>query len=359
LNEFSSLQDYAGLKLKPLFYSEISSSFMIYDIFTGRDDIVRAFVKEFLGLRVEKLVCFHREKSYRGKGSIDLFICFETDGIKTDVLIEVKVHDYLSATTGQISTYYRAALDEKGDEGEVYFIYLTQFNLNNFDPSSGAVNPLTLGEFESASTELAKYKKYMKHIVWDDFYQFIGRYEDSLTKEQVLILSLQRQWMQEQCKKDIESNIVEVGSRDLTEFFKTDLNIERELSFGRKLNKNKRVSLVINLAQCDEKELAKVLEVIRGLAEASNIDRRIQMDSEEHTRKAAAEFLVSLAENESGWSLLAFYASLFDFVYKAVYLQLNGTGSRGFSIRVIVQGKGIISLCTLWSNKTVEFSLKR
>jgi len=50
-----------------------------------------------------------------------------------------------------------------------------------------------------------------------------------------------------------------------------------------------------------------------------------------------AQFI--LAENESGWTLLAFYASLFEFVHKAGYLPLNGTGSRGFSIRVNVQGK--------------------
>ncbi|MBS4022290.1 MAG: hypothetical protein KGZ79_07690 [Dethiobacter sp.] len=356
MEEYGNLQSYDGLKLKPLFHSEISSSFMIYDIFNGCADIVRDFVEEFLGLKVERLVCFDREKSYRGKGTIDLYICFDAGGVKTDVLIEVKVHDYLSATAGQINTYYRAAL---GDEGEVYFIYLTQFNKGNFHSSSGALTPPTLEEFESASNEFERFRKCLKHISWYDFYNFIGKYEDSLTREQGLILSLQRQWMREKCKKDIDSNVVEVGSRDLTEFFETNLDIEQELPFGIRINKNQRVSFRIDLARCGERELNKLLEVIGGLAEAGNIDRRVPRETEEHTRKAAAEFLAGLAENESSWALLAFYASLFDFVHKADHLQLNGTGSRGFSIRVNVQGKGIISLCTLWSNKTVEFSLKR
>ena len=41
------------------------------------------------------------------------------------------------------------------------------------------------------------------------------------------------------------------------------------------------------------------------------------------------------------------------------YLLLNGTGTRGFSIIVEIIGKGNVSLCTLWSNKTIEFSLNR
>ncbi len=47
------------------------------------------------------------------------------------------------------------------------------------------------------------------------------------------------------------------------------------------------------------------------------------------------------------------------FAHKTEYLSLNGTGTSGFSIRVEIKGKGEISLCTLYRNKLIDFSLKR
>jgi len=47
------------------------------------------------------------------------------------------------------------------------------------------------------------------------------------------------------------------------------------------------------------------------------------------------------------------------FAHKTEYLSLNGTGTSGFSIRVEIKGKEEISLCTLYRNKLIDFSLKR
>ena len=68
-----------------------------------------------------------REKSYQKKGSIDLFITFNTENRKCALLIEAKVHDYSSVTDYQISTYYNAVQEDQSYD-DIYFIYLTQFN---------------------------------------------------------------------------------------------------------------------------------------------------------------------------------------------------------------------------------------
>ncbi len=47
------------------------------------------------------------------------------------------------------------------------------------------------------------------------------------------------------------------------------------------------------------------------------------------------------------------------FKVKAENLRLYGTGTRGFSVKLEVLDKGEISLCTLYRNKTIEFSIKR
>jgi hypothetical protein len=51
--------------------------------------------------------------------------------------------------------------------------------------------------------------------------------------------------------------------------------------------------------------------------------------------------------------------ALFRLASEMSHLRLNGTGTRGFSIKLEVLDKGEISLCTLYRNKTVDFSLKR
>ncbi len=74
--------------------------------------------------------------------------------------------------------------------------------------------------------------------------------------------------------------------------------------------------------------------------------------------QAVEEFLSELAINRE-WKVLGFYAMLIEYAHKTEYLCLNGTGTSGFSIRVDIKGKGEISLCTLYRNKLIDFSLKR
>jgi len=80
--------------------------------------------------------------------------------------------------------------------------------------------------------------------------------------------------------------------------------------------------------------------------------------TEEQTLEAAVGFLTEMAANKE-WLLLRFYAGLFRLASEMSHLRLNGTGTRGFSIKLEVLDKGEISLCTLYRNKTVDFSMKR
>ena len=94
-------------------------------------------------------------------------------------------------------------------------------------------------------------------------------------------------------------------------------------------------------------------------ADSNNIDKKVKQATRDDTLLAAKEFLKSLSENEENWHLLSFYSSLFNFVNSTDYLLLYGTGTRGFSIKVNIKRKGIISMCTLWANKKIDFSIKR
>ena len=119
-----NIQKYDGLKFKPLFHSEISSRFLVFEIFNNHNEIAKSFLSQFLNWIITDVnISIVRERNYKGKGSIDLFINFEEDGIKTHVLIEVKVHDYLSAAKGQIRTYYEAALEELVEGGCLFYLF--------------------------------------------------------------------------------------------------------------------------------------------------------------------------------------------------------------------------------------------
>ena len=304
-----------------------------------------------------KQVVVDREKSYPGKGTVDLYfgVGFFDEGSMT-VLIEVKVHDYLSATAKQLETYYNAALEEKS--GEVLIVYMTQFNQGSFNQNWGALEPDTLREFASLKAIFGK-SDCFRHVTWQDFYSFIEAYRSRLSVEQQNMLQLQKKWMLAKTIKDLEEKIVHVGVRDLLEFFDAGIDIREELPFGREVTKNKRINYVINLAYCTEEQLNKVILTLKGLADSASIDRRPCHNTAQDTMEGAKRFLTTLVSNEKLWRLASFYVSLFDFTHQKHYLHFNGTGSRGFSIRANVTGKGMVSLCTLWANNTLEFSLQR
>jgi len=352
------LEKYNGLKLRPLFYSEISSSFMIYEIFHSHKKIAKEFLKNLFGLTIDNDITIIREKNYPRKGGIDIFLIFNSNGIKTVTLIEVKVHDYLSVKPGQIITYYEAAKEELGSDN-VYFIFLTQFNKNNFSSKSEVIEPNSIREFEESKKKIPDKK--IKHINWEEFHRFIDPYKDSLPREYVHILELQKTWMIAKSREDIELNTIDVGERDLSDYFSDiDIDIEKELlSFGDTQFKDKKEILTIDLIQCNKDQLDKILNVIKMFAVSNNVDINIKQVTRDETLLAAKDFLKSLSENEDSWDLLSFYSSLFNFVNNTDYLLLYGSGTRGFSIKVNIMKKGTISMCTLWTNKKIDFSIKR
>ena len=177
-----------GLKYTPLFHSEISSSYLIHEIFNEHDEIAREFLKKFLGIEItNETVSIKREHNYKGEGSIDLFIRFNSRDRETHVLIEVKVHDYKSATKGQIPRYYHAA-KEAFPEADIYFIYLTQFNEVDTPIANDISTPPTIEEYNRSKNIIDKQK--LKHICWESFHEFLNHFSDTLSKEETLMVNL-------------------------------------------------------------------------------------------------------------------------------------------------------------------------
>ena len=345
--------DYNGLRLTPLFYSEISSSYMLYDIFENHRDVLSKFVEQTFNV-VPVVKFIQRERPYPQRGSIDIFIEFIHRGKEKALLIEVKVHDYLSATYGQIGTYYNAVM-EQGVYDEVYFIYLTQFTAEN--DFTGIAAPKTLDEANRGKQLI---KDRFAHLCWGQIHSFLDSVRDKLTEEQRLIVSLNKQWMQEQCKADLESNKIEVGDRGIEDYFVgANIDIRQRLSFGKEVSENKRQIWRIYASSLDEQQLDSVFGVIKVLSTSSTVNKTKKYLTDEQTLVGAKEFLTEMAHSAGEWNVLSFYAKLFMFVETTCYLKFNGTGTRGFSIKVEIQGKGEISLCTIYRNKTIDFSLKR
>lgn len=347
------MKRYNGIGLTPLFHSEISSSYMLYDIFKNQEQIILQLIKEQFNLIPEKITV-ERERAYPKKGSIDIFIEFVKAGKRHALLIEVKVHDYLSATDGQISTYFNAVIEDSVYD-EVYFIYLTQFTAK--DDFKGIAIPKTIDESKKGK-ELIKER--FVHMSWEEMHTFLNKYYGILTEEQQLIVSLNRQWILQQCKIDLESNKIDVGERALEDyFFDLKIDIRNCLPFGNEVSENKRQIWRIDTSILEEKQLDTILEVISRYIMSDAVNKIKQYKTEELTLQGAKDFLAQMAQSTENWKLLSFYSRLFLLAEKRSYLKFNGTGSRGFSIKLEIQVKGEISLCTIYRNKTIDFSLKR
>lgn len=347
------MKNYNGEGLTPLFYSEISSSYMLYDIFEKNKTIASELIKNTFNIEAQVRE-IKREYNYNKKGSVDIFIDFTSKGKDSELLIEVKVHDYLSATDGQISTYYNAATKDNKDK-QVYFIYLTQFtNKDNFD---GVFSPKTIDEAIKGKNLI---KQNFAHISWKDMHTFLSNYYEIMTEEQKLIVSLNNQWITEKCKIDFEKNKIDIGDRGIEDYFyDVNIDIKKELNFGRSITKNKREIWIINLLELEDKQLDLVLEVIKSFSQSEAVNKLRKYKTEEITIEAAKKFLEKMLSNQEEWKLVGFYSRLFAQVENTNYLKFNGTGTRGFSIKLEIKTSGEISLCTVYSNKTIEFSLKR
>ncbi|MCR3922710.1 MAG: PD-(D/E)XK nuclease family protein [Firmicutes bacterium] len=347
------MKEYDGSGLTPLFYSEISSSYMLYDIFNNQKSIAIEFIEEVFGVKPDSVIV-ERERSYPKKGSIDIFVEFMLGDKKCALLIEIKVHDYLSATDGQIITYYNAVVEDAIYD-DVYFIYLTQFTEE--ESFEGITAPKTLDE-ASRGKDLINNR--FVHISWKQLHSFLEKYCGELTEEQKLIVSLNRQWILQQCKTDLDSNRIEVGSRSFGDYF-YDLNVDiiAALPFGSEVYENKRQIWRIDTYKLQENQLQAVLEIIKIYAGSEAINKIKQYKTEEQTLQGAKDFLMQLAQSVQDWNILSFYSRLFLIAEKTSYFKFNGTGTRGFSIKVEIAGKGEISLCTIYRNKIIDFSLKR
>lgn len=347
------MKEYKGSGLTPLFYSEISSSYMLYDIFKNQVQVPVRLIKEFFGLFPEK-INVDRERTYPRKGSVDVFIEFINEGKKHALLIEVKVHDYLSATEGQIGTYYNAAVED-GIYDEVYFIYLTQFTEEK--DFKGIAVPGTIDEAKKGK-ELIKEK--FLHISWEQMHVFLEGCHELLTEEQQLIVSLNRQWILQQCKTDLENNKVDVGERGLEDYFsdvKTD--IRSSLPFGHEVSENKRLIWRIDMSELNEKQFEAILDVIKIYSESNAVNKMKRYKTEESTLMGAKDFLMQISQSVEEWKLLPFYSKLFLIAENTDHLKFYGTGTKGFSIKLEIPGKGEISLCTIYRNKIIDFSIKR
>jgi len=344
--------NYDGVKLNPLFYSELPSSHLLYDIFDNHPEITTAFIKNYFGVEA-KQVMVTRERSYPKKGSIDIFIEFKNLKLRCALLIEIKVHDYLSVTEHQIGTYYDAVKDD-GVYDQVYFIFLTQFNdQTGFE---NIIKPKSLAEAARGRDLIGDN---FLHLSWKELHQYFDQYKPQLSREQQLMLDLQRNWITEKTRADLLSNVVETGERTLKDYFgdiEAALNLLEPL--GETYSQNNRLKLRIDTARLDEKKLNFVLDGIKLLGDSDRVNRKKLYRMGEQTLQAAEEFLSELAVNREWW-LLSFYAALFQYARDAEYLQFYGTGTSGFSIKVEIKGKGEISLCTLYRSKVIDFSLKR
>lgn len=352
------------LELVPIFYSEISSSYMLFD-FLGKGENCLIFLNYLkdndlisgdLNSYSKDLIV--REKAYKGKGSIDIYIRLKNAAGKHKIfLIEIKVHDYLSATPNQINTYMDAAKETEGHD-DITFIYLTQFNQKSLEGTSDIILPGTINVFNAAKDV---YPQRVFHITWDDFYNSLEsdlNYEKNNTQQ--LMLELHKSWMKAQMVKDISENKANLMDRTFDYYFPTTPDRIKELEpMGNLINKGSATVLYINLMERNKGELQLILDIIKHYATSEDVNRSISYDTPPETKKAARDLLANLALDEDKWKLMAFYSEVFLLFNELSYLYLQGTGTRGFSIKLSTKTSGEISLCTLWRNLTLEFRMLR
>ena len=334
-------------KYTPLFYSEISSSFLIYHLFHNHKNIMIDFVREHVGI-VLKDPTVEREFYFPKAGAIDLLI----KGDRCKILIEVKVHDYYSVTSGQIGTYWDAAVD-KFTQDEMYFIYLTQFNEHN------KINPLSpsIYEVESAAPKL---RNRLKHVNWGQFHECIGRHSNVLSADESQMFELQKEWMTAYVK-ELETKAPVSGRRDLFSYYFDDIppfDLKDELP-GNETTVADRKVFRVDLASNDQRVHDKILEIIGRFARSKNSE--VVRNEKKETLDASSKLLARLAGDVDSWVPLLFYARLFTFVKSCDNILLNGKESNKFSLTMKLKGKGEISLCTIYSGSQhrIEFGLLR
>jgi hypothetical protein len=354
-----NLQSINGLNLTPLFHSEITSSYLLKEVLSS-GNIAKRFIQHFLNVEATVIQRdVNREKWFEGSGSIDLYIKFTDNQKKNCVLIiEVKVHDYLSATKGQLDRYYKAVM-ENDHFDDIYIVYLTQFNVRNFTLSidNNITKPPTLTEFADFAKNHLNNEKFF-HLTWNEFHEFLVSETNQLTTELILMVDLQKLWINAQMETDMQKNTNKEGTRSFNELF-GGLEINVDFLQGQIISIEKRQTVEINLKNLEEDGLNRVFTFIVEATHAPTLLRKQNFKTEQETEKAVCNFLKGLADDIDTFRLLAFYAQLFNYVIKTDHLLLNGTGNRGFSIIANHESIPRLSVCTLLKSHKVVFGLVR
>lgn len=356
------MKQFDGKGLDPLFHSEISSSYLLFDLLESNQDAIPLLLEKWFNLPKDEIRVglIKKERMFPGKGALDLYIKFsDGSGERNTLVFEIKVHDYLSATEGQIEKYYNAVIADYEDydaaKEKVFFVYLTQFTER--DDFEGSTEPKTIREAKNA-------KKLMEdnfiHISWSEMYEVIEDYCKNLTEEQQLMLDLNKQWMLNKCERDLNNNEEKIGGRELEDYLPdVDLKIQEELPFGEKSHDKRRRKWRIDLAKINQEQFEKIVNLIKSLQDSDRVKENRNSPTEEHTLQAAKDFLTQLSQNETEWQMLGYFSRLFLLADTSTKLKFFGTGTRGFSIRLEVWDQGEISLCTIYNTGKIDFYVKR
>ncbi|QNB45490.1 hypothetical protein BR63_03645 [Thermanaerosceptrum fracticalcis] len=350
-------------ELTPIFHSEISSSYILMEFLRQGENCLKFLAymyKKGLGplnpqnYRVESI---EREKMYKGKGAIDIYIRLKhASGRSIIVLIEVKVHDYDSYKFNQIGTYFEAARESE-DSQDIYFIYLTQFNKQCFQDKTDVSQPGTVEEFRGAETD---YPGRIAHVSWPDFYAFIDEKIATITPTLEHLVILQRTWITDKIKRDLAKYAVNTLDREFGYYFPNTQQRMQELKeLGEEKAKRGAKVLEIDLKKLSADEVMKIAEVIEHYADSKDVERKASYVTGEDTLNAVRKFLGELVLRPENWSLLSFYFRVFSIFQTRSYLLLNGTGSQGYSVKLKTVTAREISLCTLWKNHVIDFRLAR
>jgi hypothetical protein len=347
-----------GIKLEPLFYSEINSSFILKTVLVEKN-IASDFIKQFLGLSATN-IDVNREKETKKDdivvGSIDLLISFYDDmNRKCALIIEVKIHDYLSATKDQIIRYYDALSSTK-EYHDIYLMYLTQFNERNLSVNDEVSRPNTISNFQSLLAENPSKSGQFKHINWIEMHKFLDNYHDALTPEIKVMVQLQKLWIFKQIEKDKENHKAMTGKRPFSDLFcgMDPSTIFPEL---KSHNQKSKEVLEINLKHCTQQKLDELFLFIVDVTKVDSLSRKYSLKSEEIAIQSAQKFLNGLILDHPNYKLLGFYVKLFDHVLSTSHIQLNGKGN--ISLIANHNNVGKISICTILSSHRIKFSLIR
>lgn len=349
-------------QLEPIFYSEISSSRLLGTILKEYPEIGKSFIGNFCGYTDISNLYVENEFPYNKVGAIDIYLGFSTSDKEHIIIIEVKVHDFLSVTQGQLKTYYNAAIKESPN-AIIDVIYLTQFNRNNLPKKPAIILPPSIKEYENFISNKVQDWNHFHHLNWTEIYTYINSHITILSPTHKVILELQQKWMLYDITKTIQEKTVDQKNRSIKHYFGVDIDLNIKLPFGNPVDKKNRTSYLIQMKELKEKDLDTILTVIETLINAKTVCRSYKPTNEwsgSYTGKnPAKDLLIKLSEKPENLLLLSFYSKLFSIILSKKYVELNGTGKRGFSLKVKTDN-GIISLCTLWTiNHTIEFSLLR